>query len=449
MELLADIRYAVRVLARSPVFAVAAIGTLALGIGANTTIFSLVQSVLLQPLPYANPDQLVMVWEDASTIGFPKNTPAPGNYNEWKAANRSFSDMAATRGNAASLTGDGRPEQVIGRAVTANFFNVLGVRPALGRAFASGEDTSGVAVVVISHALWQRRYQGDPRIVGRTMVMNDAKYEVIGVAPKAFVFRDRDIDYWIPMRLSPQQIDSRRDHFLNVVARLKPGVAVATADAEMKAIARRMAAQYSETNGQLGAGVWPLQEEVLGDTRVELIALMIAAMAIVLIACANLASLLLARSAERRGEYAVRLSLGATRGRLARQVIIEALCVSVAGGALGLLMPVLTGPLLDRLVPAGLNAPVTSILDWRLLTFAAALSTATGLLFAIGPAFQSARASTSEALQQHARGAIGGSSRRFRDVLVVLQVAATLVLLVAAGLMLRTLANLSDVRLGF
>jgi len=449
MELLADIRYAVRVLARAPVFAAAAIGTLALGIGANTTIFSLVQSVLLQPLPYANPDQLVMVWEDASTIGFPKNTPAPGNYNEWKAANRSFSDMAATRGNAASLTGDGRPEQVIGRAVTANFFNVLGAGPALGRAFASGEDTSGAAVVVISHALWQRRYHGDPRIVGRTMVMNDAKYEVIGVAPKGFVFRDRDIDYWIPMRLSPQQIDSRRDHFLNVVARLKPGVAVATADAEMKAIARRMAEQYSETNGQLGAGVWPLQEEVLGDTRVELIALMIAAMAIVLIACANLASLLLARSAERRGEYAVRLSLGATRRRLARQVIIEALCVSVTGGALGLLMPVLTGPLLDRLVPAGLNAPVTSILDWRLLTFAAALSTATGLLFAIGPAFQSARASTSEALHQHARGAIGGSSRRFRDVLVVLQVAATLVLLVAAGLMLRTLANLSDVRLGF
>jgi len=449
MTVIADIRYALRLLVRTPVFAVASIATLALGIGANTTIFSLVQSVLLQPLPYANPDQLVMVWEDASQIGFPKNTPAPGNYNEWKVANRSFSDMVATRGHAASLTGDGAPEQVIGRAVTANFFNVLGVRPALGRSFASGEDTTGAAVVIISHALWQRRYHGDPRIVGRTMVMNNAKYEVIGIAPKSFVFRDRDIDYWIPMQLSPQQINTLRDHFLNVVARLRPGATVATADAEMKAIARRMAEQYSETNRHLGAGVWPLREEVLGDTRVELIALMIAAMAIVLIACANLASLLLARSAGRRGEYAVRLSLGATRGRLARQVIIEALCVSVVGGALGLLMPVLTAPLLDRMVPAGLVAPVTSILDWRLLLFAAVLSIVTGIVFAIGPALQSARASTSQALQQHARGAIGGSARRLRDGLVVLQVAATLVLLVAAGLMLRTIANLSGVRLGF
>ena len=228
MTLLADIRYAVRVLTRTPVFAIAAIGTLALGIGANTTIFSLVRSVLLQPLPYADPDRIVMVWEDASQIGFPKNTPAPGNYNDWKAANRSFTDMAATRFNGASLTGDGAPEQIIGRAVTANFFGVLGVRPQLGRAFAPGEDTSGAQVVVISHALWQRRYHGDRGILGRAIVMNNAKYEVVGVAPRSFVFRDRDIDYWIPMHLSPQQIDTRRDHFLNVVAKLRPGVAVAT-----------------------------------------------------------------------------------------------------------------------------------------------------------------------------------------------------------------------------
>jgi putative ABC transport system permease protein len=449
MDLLADIRYALRVLARTPVFAVAAIGTLALGIGANTTIFSLVQSVLLQPLPYANPDQLVMVWEDASGIGFPKNTPAPGNYNEWKAANRSFSDMAATRGNAASLTGDGAPEQVIGRAVTANFFNVLGVRPLMGRTFAPGEDTSGAPVVVISHALWQRRYHGDPRIVGRTMVMNDAKYEVIGVAPRPFVFRDRVIDYWIPMRLPPQQVDTLRDHFLNVVGRLKPGISIRAADEEIKAIAARMTEQHSETNRQLGATVVALREEVLGDTRVELIALMTAAMAIVLIACANLVSLLLARSAGRRGEYAVRLSLGATRTRLARQVIVEALCLSIAGGALGSLMPVLTATLLERLVPAGLQAPVVSIIDWPLLLFAALLSVATGLVFSVGPALLSARSSAAQALQQHARGSIGGAAGRLRDGLVVAQVAATLVLLVAAGLMLRTLAKLDAVHLGF
>jgi putative ABC transport system permease protein len=449
MDLLADLRYAVRLLRKTPVFTIAAIGTLALGIGANTTIFSLYRSVLLQPLPYTNPDQLVMVWEDASRVGFPKNTPAPGNYNAWRAQNRSFSDMAATRGANASLTMDGAPEQVLGRAVSANFFDVLGVRPQLGRAFAAGEDTDGARVVVISHGLWQRRYSGASDIVGRTMVMNDAKYEVVGVAPKSFVFRDRDIDYWVPMRLSPQQIDSRGTHFLNVVARLKPGVAVSAADADIKAIAKRMAEQYPDTNRQLGAAVFPLREEVLGDTRLELIALMIAAMAIVLIACANLASLLLSRAAGRRGEYAVRLSIGATRLRLARQVIVEALCLSFAGGMLGLVMPVATATLLERLIPTGLQLPVTSILDWQLLAFAAALSIATGVLFSIGPALQSATASASQALQQHARGTLGGSTRRFRDGLVVLQVAATLVLLVAAGLMLRTLANLGAVELGF
>ena len=449
MDLLADVRYALRLLRKTPVFTVAAIGTLALGIGANTTIFSLVRTVLLQPLPYAEPDRLVIVWEDASLVGFPKNTPAPGNYNDWRAQNRSFTDMAATRGANASLTMDGPPEQVLGRAVSANFFDVLGVRPQIGRVFAAREDTNGAQVVVLSHALWQRRYGGDPGILGRTLLMSDVRYEVIGVAPKSFVFRDRDIDYWIPMRLSPQQINTRGAHFLNVVARLKPNISIAAADADIKGIAKRMAEQYPETNRQIGATVVPVREEVLGDTRVELIALMIAAAAIVLIACANLASLLLSRAAARQGEYAVRLSIGATRARLARQVIVEALCVSVAGGMLGLLMPLLTGRLLERLVPLGLQAPVTSILDWRLLLFAASLSIGTGLIFSIGPALQSAGASTSQALQQHARGTVGGSTRRFRDGLVVLQVAATLVLLVAAGLMLRTLANLGAVELGF
>ena len=449
MDLLADLKYALRLLRKTPVFTVAAIGTLALGIGANTTIFSLVRSVLLQPLPYAEPDRLVMVWEDVSQIGFPKNTPAPGNYNDWRAQNRSFTDMAATRGANASLTMDGPPEQVLGRAVSANFFDVLGVRPLVGRTFAAQEDTKGAQVVVISHALWQRRYGGDPRILGRTLLMSDVRYEVIGVAPKSFVFRARDVDYWIPMRLSPQQIDTRGTHFLNVVARLKPGVSVAAADADIKAIAKRMAEQHPDTNRQVGAVVLPLREEVLGDTRVELIALMIAAAAIVLIACANLASLLLSRAAARQGEYAVRLSIGATRLRLARQVIVEALCLSLAGGALGLLTPLLTDPLLERLVPLGLPAPVTSALDWRLLVFAAVLSIGTGLIFSIGPALQSAGASTSQALQQHSRGTVGGSTRRFRDGLVVLQVAATLVLLVAAGLMLRTLGNLGAVELGF
>jgi predicted permease len=449
MDLLADLRYALRLLRKTPVFTIAAIGTLALGIGANTTIFSLVQTVLLHPLPYQDPDQVVMVWEDNTPAGFPRNTPAPGNFNDWRASNRSFTDMAATRFAFANLTMDGPPDLVVGRGVTPNFFDVLGARPMLGRSFTPADDRTGVNVVIISHALWQRRYGGDPAIVGRTILMSDAKYEVVGVAPRSFVFLSREVDYWVPIQFAPADANTRRSHFLNVVARLKPGVSVQAADGEMRDIMKRLEAQNPESNRDVGAVVVPMREQVLGDTRIEVIALAIAAMAIVLIACANLASLLLARASARGGEYAVRLSLGATRGRLARQVLVEAMCLSLAGGALGLAIPILTGTLIERIVPVGLQGLNVSVLDWRLLSFAGVLSLVTGVLFSLGPAVQSAHASTADVLQQHARGNVGGSARRFRDALVVLQVAATLVLLVGAGLMLRTLANLNAVELNF
>src|SRR5262245_10039891 len=221
MDLLADLRYALRLLRKTPVFTIAAIGTLALGIGANTTIFSLVQTVMLRPLPYLDPDRVVIVWEDVSRAGFSRNTPAPGNFNDWRSSNRSFTDMAATRGVNASLTKDGPPEQVLGRGVTPNFFDVLGVRPIVGRSFTPADDQVGVNVVVLSHALWHRRYGGDPGIVGRTILMNDVKYEVIGVAPQSFVFFNREFDYWVPIQLPPNQVDTRGNHFLTVVARLR------------------------------------------------------------------------------------------------------------------------------------------------------------------------------------------------------------------------------------
>ena len=455
MDLLADLRYAVRVLRKTPVFTVAAIGTLALGIGANTTIFSLVQALLLQPLPYQNPDQVVLVWEDQTgAAGVPRAVSAPANYRDWRANSRSFTDMAATGFAFTNLTGDGAPEVVLGRRVTANFFSVLGVQPVLGRDFTAADDTSGARVVIISHALWQRRYRGDPGIVGRTISMSvqrvgDVTHEVIGVAPSSLVFLSRDIDYWVPMQFSPEEAATRGNHFLDVVARLKPGASVEAADVEVRTIAKRLSEQYPDTNRGIGAVVVPIREHILGASRVQVIALMSAAAAIVLIACANLASLLLARASVRRGEYAVRLSLGATRGRLTRQVVVEALCLSIGGGVLGLAIPVLTTTFIERIVPIGLQAFTVSLMDWRLLAFAGALSIATGLLFGVGPAFQSAHASTADVLQQHARGNVGGRSGAFRDSLVVVQVAATLVLLVAAGLMLRTLANLNAVAVGF
>ena len=283
-------------------------------------------------------------------------------------------------------------------------------------------------VVVISHALWQRRFGGDRGIIGRTMLMNDVKFEVIGVAPESFVFINREVDYWVPIQLPPAQVDTRRSHFLNVVARLKPGVSVQAADGEMRAMATRMQAQYPETNRDVGAVVVPMREQVLGDTRVEVIALAIAAVAIVLIACANLASLLLARASVRRGEYAVRLSLGATRARLARQVLIEALCLSVAGGVLGLAIPssrarsssgsCLRACRLEHL-GARLAAAVVRgrALDrhWRALQ-----SRPSGAV----RARLNSRSAAAARAREHRRLA-----RRFRDGLVVLQVAATLVLL--------------------
>ncbi len=459
MDLFADFRYAVRLLRKSRVFTVAAIGTLALGIGATTTIFSLVQTTLLRPLPYDDPDHVVMVWEDRTAAGLPGGTPAPGNYRDWRTMNRSFTDMAATGFVFANLTGDGGPELVIGRRVTANFFSVLGVQPVAGRTFTEADDLPGQRVVVISHALWQRRYGGDPGIVGRTISMSgqgsggaamDVTHEVVGVAPASFVFLNREDDYWVPMQFSPEEAAGRSNHFLNVVARLKPGVSVDAANSDIGTIAKRLSEQYPETNRDFGSAVVVrMREQVLGSTRVQVIALMTAAAAIVLIACANLASLLLARASARRGEYAVRLSLGATRGRLTRLVLVEALCLSIAGGVLGLAIPLLTTTFVERIVPVGLQAFSVSLMDWRLLAFAGALAVATGLLFSIGPALQSAHASTADVLQQHARGSTGGRTRRFRDGLVVAQVAATLVLLVAAGLMLRTLANLNAVDRGF
>jgi predicted permease len=252
------------------------------------------------------------------------------------------------------------------------------------------------------------------------------------------------------MQFSPQEAAGRGNHFLNVVARLKSGVTLDAANADIGVIAKRLSDQYPDTNRDFSAAVVvPMREQVLGDTRVQVIALMTAASVIVLIACANLASLLLARASMRRGEYAVRLSLGATRGRLARQVLVEALCLSLAGGLLGLAIPLLTTPFVERIVPVGLQAFTVSLMDWRLLAFAGVLSIATGALFSLGPALQSAHASTADVLQQHARGNTGGRSRTFRDGLLVLQVSATLVLLVAAGLMLRTLANLNAIDRGF
>jgi predicted permease len=445
--LLADVRFAVRLLWRSPVFSLIAVITLALGIGANAAIFSAVYDAILLPLPYQDPERVVMVWEDASFVSFPRNTPAPANYYDWKRMNHSFADMAATRAQSANLTTDGPPEQVLGRGVTANFFSVLGISPLLGRSFTEDEDRTGAPVAVISYGLWQRRYGGESSVIGKAIPMSGTRRTIIGVTPRRFVFRNREVDFWIPIHFTPTDAAQRNSHYLNVVARLAPDVSVEAARTDMTTVARQLGKDYPQSNSRLGAVVVPIREDLLGDVHVELIVLMAAAGCVLLIACANLASLLLARAANRRGELAVRASLGATTARLARQLTIEGIVLAVAGGATGLAVAPLSMRLLGRLIPTTMPAMDRVAVSGPVLLFTLALSVLTGVLFSLIPAVEAARASLVVGLHHAGRLALG--RHRFGSAMVVVQVAAAMALLVSTGLLLRALSNLRGVDLGF
>jgi len=304
-------------------------------------------------------------------------------------------------------------------------------------------------VVVISHGLWQRRYDGDPSVIGRTITMDGAAQTIIGVMPRGFAFRNREIDYWIPIRLTPALLAARNSHFLNVVARLRPAVSVEAAGTDLRAIAAQLTAEYPETNAQVGAVVVPMRDEVLGNTRMQLIVLMAAAGAVLLIACANLASLLLSRALGRRGELAVRAALGASRGALIRQLVTEAMLLSGLGGIVATGIAPLGLSVVGRMIPTGIAAAPASVLDARMLAFTLLLSAATGIAFSVIPAFQMARPSLTDSLRNVGRGTVGAGQRLMRDGLVVLQVAVALVLLVSAGLMVRTLINLRAIDVGF
>jgi predicted permease len=447
-ELLQDIRFSIRLLLKDRGFTLTAVIVLALGIGANAAIFSVVDALVLRPLPYHEADRLVMIWEDAREIGFANNTPAPGNYFSWKRRNRTFSDIAATRSASANLTLDGPPELVIGRRVTSNFFDVLGVHPFLGRVFTEEEDRTGEPVTIVSHRLWQRRYSSDPNILGKSIVMNGQRRTIIGVMPGTFVFRDRERDFWNPIQFTPAQETLRDSHFLNVVGRLAPGATVEDARNDIQAVTDQLKREYPNTNGSVGAVVESLKRDLLGDTRSQLMVLSGASLCVLLIACANVAGLLLLRAMNRRGELAIRASLGATGGRIARQLVAEAIVLALAGAGIGVALAPVGAGLLADLVPTGMLPVTVSMLDMRLVGATLLLALFTAVAFSLGPALRATRAPLAESLQHTGRSRVGGSTFS-RDVLVVGQLAVAVVLLVCTGLLLRTFANLRGSDLGF
>jgi predicted permease len=442
------VRYTFRQIRQNPGFFLIAVAVLALGIGANTAIFSAVEAMLLRPLPYGDASRLVIVWEDATFIGFAHNTPAPANYADWRAQNHVFTDMAAYRYESASLTGDQAPEQVLGGPVTPNFFDVLQVQPFLGRPWTRQEDAAQSKSVVISYDLWKRRFGGNPQIVGRSILMNGQSTTVLGVMPSGFFFPSRAVDYWRPGYFTPKVLEERDSHYMTVVARMKPGVTLERARGDMNVIAKHLEQQYPNSNTNIGAVVIPIQQEYAGDTRAGLWVLQIASLFVLLIACSNLANLLLARATSRRREIAVRLALGASAKQIVAQLLTESLILSFIGGALGLWLGDVFWRVLGRLVPQQMGDTPLSI-NSSVLIFTGAVTVVSGILFGLMPAFRATRLSLHDALKEGARTGESRSGLRLRDALVVCQFSLAFALLVGAGLMIETLWNLRKVDLGF
>ncbi|HEY7187021.1 MAG TPA: ABC transporter permease [Vicinamibacterales bacterium] len=447
-----DLRLAGRSCRRSPGFSTAVVLTLALGIGANTALFSVCNAILLKPLPYDDPDRLVMLWERMA--GADRGSVAPANFVDWRAQTRSFSGVAAINPFLAFVmsTADA-PARVAGAAVSWNFFSVLGIRLASGRSFLPDEDQpdrNGVAI--LTHGLWMERFGGRPDIVGSTVTLNDRSFTVVGILPANFelvsgsVFQGRpQFDIWIPLALS--STPSRGSHPLRVFARLKSGVTLERAQTDVNSVAANLARAYPEDNKDHGISAVSLHEQVAGEVRPALITLSGAVGFVLLIACANVANLMLSRGTARQKEIAVRMAIGANRLRVARQLLIESAVLACVGGALGLLLAFAAVRLAAPYLPSDLSRATGFPLDARVLIFTALISLATGASFGLAPLVQMRRISASESLQHGTR--IAGGSARLRSALVVAQMAVTMILLIGAGLLAKSLWTLLHVPPGF
>jgi len=440
-----DLRYGLRMMIKDRGFTAVAVLTLALGIGANTAMFSAVDAVLIRPLPYVDAGRLVMIYDDTRLGGSSKSDSTPAEWHEWRRHNTVFTDIAATQPEQVTLSSDGEPEELPGRKVTANLWTVLGVQPLIGRVFTEDEDTQGMRVAVISYALWQRRFGASPDVLGRKIMLNDTPYEVIGVMPREFYFMPaRDIDIWIPASFSAQMLRQFYRHDVHCVARLKPGVTVQQARESMAALNLSVTAHLKPPRT---AVVTPLREELAGKTQASLIVLLCASVAVLLIACVNLANLLMSRGAVRRREVAIRAALGAGRGRLIRQFLIESLALAGFGAVAGLALAIPAMRFLERLIPETMAAAHLT-LDWRVLAFSAGVAIAAGLTFGLAPALGWSRIELQEALRDGGRGASGPRKARFQHSLIIIETALAVALLTSGSLLLQTFQHLRRLDLG-
>lgn len=448
-DLVQDLRYGVRVLIKSPVFTTVAVLSLALGIGANTAIFSVVNNLMLRPLPYPDSQQIVDVWHTPPQESFPglsRFSVSPGNYLDWKSQNASFEQMAAYGYAGFSLSTGDDPVAVIGAAVSSDFFSVLRSNASQGRTFFPEEEQQGRdQVVVIGHGLWQRAFGANPNLIGQTVTLNSQSFTVIGIMPAGFQF-PREADLWVPLAWDDNERQTRSIHDYIVIARLKQDISLAQAQAEMSTISSRLEQQYPEANKGWGAVVIPLQEDLIGDIRPALLVLFSAVGFVLLIACANVANLMLARGANRQKEIAIRIALGAGRARIVRQLLSESILLAAAGGLLGLLLASWGSKLLMQLSADSLPNPGEIGIDKWALGFTLLVSFGAGIVAGIAPAFQFTKADTSETLKQ-GTGRSGGSSvkQSTRKALVIFEVALSLILLIGAGLMIRSFWKLQHV----